>query len=85
MASLNPLISYLAGGDQTLRVGHPFERLRLPLVVKRDEVLGRGLEILNGIVDAVPEPSAGQLPEEAKNRRTLGNPNSAEPGEFPRS
>ena len=58
----------MAGGDELIRTGRPFERLRLLLVVKLDEVLDRLLEILEGIVNAAPEPAAGQLSEEALDR-----------------
>ena len=62
------LIPSLTGGDQPLRAGRPFERLRLLPVVKLDELLDRRHEILEGIVDAAPETAAGQLPEEALDR-----------------
>ena len=62
---LNLLIPSLAGGDELFRAGRPSERLRLVLVVQIDEVQNRALEILDGIVDAAPEPAPGQLPEEA--------------------
>ena len=52
--------------------GRPFERLRLLLVVQRDEFLNRRLEILEGIMDAALETAAGQLPEEALDRVRLG-------------
>ena len=68
MACPNHLEPSLSGGDQPVRAGRPFERLRLLPVVKRDEALDRRLEILEGIVDAAPETAVGQLPEEALDR-----------------
>ena len=68
VACPNHLKPSLAGGDQPVRADRPFERLRLLLVVQRDELLNRRLEILEGIVDAAPETAAGQLPEEALDR-----------------
>ena len=68
MACPNHLEPSLAGTDQPLGADRPFERLRLLLVVVRDEVQDRRLEILEGIVDAAPEPAAGQLPEEDLDR-----------------
>ena len=58
----------MACGDEPLQAGRPFERLRLLLVVKLDEVQNRRLEIVEGIVDAVPRTAADQLPEEALDR-----------------
>ena len=60
----NHLILSLARGDEPFRADRPFERFCLLLVVQRDEVLDRPLEILDGLVDAPPEPTAGQLPDE---------------------
>ena len=68
MACSNHLKPSLADGDQPLRAGGPFERLRLLLVVQLNEVLDRRLELLEGIVDAAPETAAGQLREEALDR-----------------
>ena len=65
MDSLNLLIPSLVGGDEPFRAGRPFERLRLLLVVQIHEVQKRPLEILDGIMNAAPEPALGQLPEEA--------------------
>ena len=42
--------------------------IRILLVVQRDELFDRRLEILEGIMDAAPEPAVGQLPEEALDR-----------------
>ena len=68
VACPNHLEPSLSGGDQPVRAGRPFERLRLLPVVKLDELLDRRLEILEGIVDAAPETAVGQLPEEALDR-----------------
>ena len=68
VACPNHLEPSLSGGDQPVRAGRPFERLRLLPVVKLDEAVDRRLEILEGIMDAAPETAAGQLPEEALDR-----------------
>lgn len=50
------LIPYLASGDEPFRACCPFERPCLCSVVQLNEVQGRRLELLNGIVDSAPEP-----------------------------
>ena len=59
--SFGHLIPSLAGGGQPLRTGCPFELLRLPLVVRCDEVVDRRLVILDGIADAALEQSAMRI------------------------
>ena len=59
------LIPSLVGDDQPFWACRSFERLRLLLGVQLDEVQKRCLEIIDEIVDIAPEPTAGQLPEEA--------------------
>lgn len=56
---------YLAGGDEPLLACRPSAGLRLFPIVQLNEVQKRRLELLDGITDAAPEPTAGQRSEEA--------------------
>ena len=56
---------YLAGGDEPLLACRPFAGLRLFPIVQLNEVQKRRLDLLDGITDAAPEPTAGQRSEEA--------------------
>ena len=67
VACPNHLEPSLSGGDQPVRAGRPFERLRLLPVMQRNELLDRRLEILEGIEDAAPDVTTGlKLPKSAE-------------------
>ena len=55
----------VSGGDDGVRVGFPDEGLRVFGIVFADEAVDGGLEIDDGMEDAVIEPAPGELGEEA--------------------
>lgn len=65
MVCSNHLKPFLAGVDEPLRACCPFADLRLFPVAQVNEVQDRRLDLLDGITDAAPEPTAAQRPEEA--------------------
>ena len=48
----------LTGGDEPIRSGRPFERLRLFLVVQFNELQTRLINPPDGIADSAPEPAS---------------------------
>ena len=65
MVCSNHLKLSLAGVDEPLRACRQFAGLRLFPVAQLNEIQERRLDLLDGITDAAPEPTAAQRPEEA--------------------
>ena len=60
MARNNHLEPSLAGGDDAFPARRPAEGFRLFPVVQFDEIQDRLLELLDGVVDAAPEPPSSR-------------------------
>ena len=58
MACLSYLKLSLTGGDEPIRAGRPFERLRLFRVAQFNELQTRLVNPPDGIADASPEPAS---------------------------